>query len=149
ALSARHDPFTRSQAWISATAEAKGKMALPGREVRVSSWNDLVSELHARQIVQANADAGNHLRSPYVFRGMDVASWDLVTSLQRLPRTAASRPAVVEQALVRAFRKYASAGSFDEKSEWYVLAVAQHNGLPTRCLDWTASPLVAAHFACA
>jgi hypothetical protein len=79
---------------------------------------------------------------------MDFADWNLVTSLQRLPRNANTRPRVVERALVRAFRKYASAGSFDEKSEWYVLAVAQHNGLPTRCLDWTASPLVAAHFAC-
>jgi len=79
---------------------------------------------------------------------MDFADWNLETSLQRLPRKATTRPRVVEQALIRAFRKYANAGSFDERSEWYVLAVAQHNGLPTRCLDWTASPLVAAHFAC-
>jgi hypothetical protein len=124
-------------------------MSLPGREVRVSSWNELITELHARNIVQPRPGEGNHLRSPYVFRGMDVASWDLLTSIQRLSRNASTRPQVIEKSLVRSFRKYANAGAFDDKSEWYVLAVAQHNGLPTRCLDWAASPLVAAHFASA
>ncbi len=123
-------------------------MPPPGREIRVTSWNQLISELHSRNIVQFNPNEGDHLRSPYFFRGMDCANWDLVTSLQRLPRKATTQPRIVERALIRAFRKYASAGSFDERSEWYVLAVAQHNGLPTRCLDWTFSPLVAAHFAC-
>lgn len=123
-------------------------MTLPGSAVRVNSWNELISELHSRKIVQLSPHEGDHFRSPYVFRGMDVASWDLVTSLQRLSRNPTSRPKVIERSLIRTFRKYASAGSFDEKSEWYILAVAQHNGLPTRCLDWTASPLVAAHFAC-
>jgi hypothetical protein len=79
---------------------------------------------------------------------MDVATWGLETSVQRLPKTPSSQPHVVEGALLRSFKKYASAGSFDKQSEWYVLAVAQHNGLPTRCLDWSGSPLVAAHFAC-
>ena len=79
---------------------------------------------------------------------MDDASWSLETSLDRLPKQQTTDIRLVERSLVRSFRKYANAGSFDEKSEWYVLAVAQHNGLPTRCLDWTTSPLVAAHFAC-
>ncbi len=123
-------------------------MTLPGREIRVSSWLELMSELHSQNLVQVLRDEGNHLRSPYVFRGMDCATWPLATSLQRLPKTETTRPDVVERSLLRSFRKYASAGAFDRQSEWYVLAVAQHNGLPTRCLDWTGSPLVAAHFAC-
>jgi len=123
-------------------------MPLPGNEIRVSSWSQLISELHSRNLVQLHPMQGNHLRSPYVFRGMDVAGWELLTSLQRLPKKLGVDTSAIEPSLIRSFRKYANAGAFDEKTEWYVLAVAQHNGLPTRVLDWTASPLVAAHFAC-
>lgn len=123
-------------------------MSLPWREIRVSSWIDLMSALHGGNMVQSSPYEGNHLRSPYVFRGMDVAAWSLQTGLQRLPKNQNSRTDIVERSLLRNFRKYASAGALDRTSEWYVLAVAQHNGLPTRCLDWTTSPLVAAHFAC-
>lgn len=126
-------------------------MIHPGSEIRVKSWSDLANAFRDPRLVHRRAEYGDHLRSSYVFRGMDNTTWGLETSIQRPPVTPlGSQPdPVVERALVRSFRKFANAGAFDRQSEWYVLAVGQHNGLPTRCLDWTTSPMVAAHFACA
>ena len=123
-------------------------MPLPGKEIRVCSWIELVKELHSNNVVPIQPGSGDHHRSPYLFRGMDNAKWELTTSLQFLAKKPGPDTFLVERALIRAFRKYANAGAFDEKSAWYVMAAAQHNGLPTRCLDWTSSPFVAAHFAC-
>lgn len=117
------------------------------KTIQVSSWKELMDALSSKEIFDKSNETGYHIRSPYVFRGMEDASWDLETSLQRLEITGTPRRNI-EASLIRNFRKYANAGGFDDKSEWYILAVAQHNGLPTRVLDWTTSPLVATHFAC-
>ena len=109
-------------------------MSQPGKEIRVSGWTELVAALHSPQIIPLCPEQGNHRRAPYVFRGMDDATWELTTTLQRLPKEPATDIQVIERASIRSFRKYASAGTFDQKSEWYVLAVAQHNGLPQGAL---------------
>jgi hypothetical protein len=59
-------------------------MGLACTETVVRSWNDLVAELHSREIVPVREDEGGHLRSHYVFRGTDNAGWPLETSLTRL-----------------------------------------------------------------
>lgn len=116
------------------------------RETRVDSWQELLEALHRPGMIPKDPTAGDHLRSPYVFRGMSSAGWRLQTSLERL----GTRPADVEDVeagLLRSFRKYAPRGAFAEHSDWEALSVGQHNGLPTRVLDWSVSPLIAAHFA--
>ncbi|MEM7454750.1 MAG: FRG domain-containing protein [Planctomycetota bacterium] len=104
--------------------------------------------LHDQSIMPLRPNEGRHLRSPYVFRGMDNADWGLESSFARIHGRRKIIHKKLENSMIRSFRKFADAGTFDQKSEWYVQAVAQHNGMPTRCLDWSASQLVAIHFAC-
>lgn len=91
------------------------------------SWNDNIGRF----------------RSPYVYRGMGDASFDLRTSLMRLGGPYWD----LERHLLRNFRKYAEDGVEKGDSVWHLLMLAQQHGLPTRLLDWTYSPLVAMHFA--
>jgi hypothetical protein len=87
-------------------------------------------------------------RSPYVFRGRCDARADLSTGLMRLA-VGYEDISRLESHLLRNFRKYAhsDADAAVGSSIWNWLALAQHHGLNTRLLDWTFSPLVAAHFA--
>ena len=108
-------------------------------EVVIRSWDDL-----QREIFEGVWDESIlRYRNNCVYRGMAVETWGLSHSLHR----ACGHDLTLENQMLRSFRKYGYADLHGVSSFWQVLALAQQYGLPTRLLDWTYSPLVAAHFA--
>lgn len=82
-------------------------------------------------------------RDNRVYRGMSDYEWGLNPLLSRV----CAHDMTLEKQMLRSFKKYGYADLQHVSSFWQLLAMAQQFGLPTRLLDWTYSPLVAAHFA--
>jgi hypothetical protein len=83
----------------------------------------------------------------WAFRGQNDHSWPLQPSLEWDLADNIRREA--EQHLFSAFRKRAHHFAAVHMEEDYLgwLALMRHHGAPSRLLDWTLSPYVAAYFA--
>ena len=76
---------------------------------------------------------------------MPDSSYRMVTSLSRCCK---GLQKTLEPAILNNFAKYAVREDMTVvQSVWFQMISGQHNGLPTRLLDWTHSSLVALHFA--
>lgn len=88
--------------------------------------------------------AQSYRKGRWVFRG--VSKWDY----ELLPKV--GRPEIETKNEKRIFEFFVREAVAHQPSlptsEWELLAIAQHYGLPTRLLDWTENALVAAFFAC-
>lgn len=103
------------------------------QEIRIDSIGDLSRE------VKGLVDSSRK----WLFRGQSDARWDLLPSVHRGYSSQQERY-LTNEFRVRARSRYPACPSNDDYPGW--LALMQHYGLPTRLLDWTYSPLVAAFF---
>lgn len=115
------------------------------REVIIASLGEFVD----RVTPEAPDTVTGRRRDTGVYRGASDADGPLLTTLDRLggtnpPHTKADLEEHVLRNYIRYSRPHVRSNT---SNDWEELFSAQHHGVPTRLLDWTYSPLVAAFFA--
>ena len=111
------------------------------QEVRIETLEELLPLLTEQEY---RPELGRN-RSSYLYRGMPNVDYKMVTSLSRCCKHLQK---TLEPAILNNFAKYAvREDPTVTNSVWNRMITGQHNGLPTRLLDWSHSALVALHFA--
>ena len=111
------------------------------QEVRIETVEDLMPLLSEQEY---RPEIGRN-RNGYLYRGMPDSAYKMQTSLSRCCKHLQK---TLEPAILNNFAKYAvREDPTVTQSVWNRMITGQHNGLPTRLLDWSHSALVALHFA--
>jgi hypothetical protein len=121
------------------------------RRNRISDISYQYWEEFKGEIVKELFKDGVFKSGRFLFRGHCSADWHLESSFDRLfPELDGPQRQKIAEELVEGFFSECRARSLVDIGQGElvrILAYAQHQGLPTRLLDWTESPYVAAFFA--
>jgi len=134
------------------STQGKGKPAAtpvspsPIRDETFASWDEFKSGF-----VKKLFDSNPFRRGNFLFRGHSDPSWTLTSTFDRVfAHQPKARRLEIAAELLSTFKRSLEGFAIPAEArndDAILLALGQHYGLPTRLLDWTESPYVAAFFA--
>lgn len=116
-------------------------------DIPVRSWDD-----YRAQVMSALFTDTEFQRNRYLFRGQREAGWPLRASFDRtFPNIPVGQRRARFDEMLKGFRLACENEGVPPEILFSddLMALGQHHGLPTRLLDWTDSPYIAAFFALA
>jgi hypothetical protein len=124
--------------------EKTGELQIP--EADFNSWGEFKGEF-CKHLFSGRPFS----RGRYLFRGHRDPKWKLISTFDRMfQNQSKSKRLEIAKELLSLFKRNLEGIALPTQlgeSESLLLALGQHYGLPTRLLDWTESPYIAAFFA--